>query len=627
MALAPNQQVQYDQLLKAGASQQSAMNAAMLVPTATPAPSNSFTTSLGATNSQPVGQAPASPTPLPTAPSAPAPNPAQTVPAFSATTPQTTQPQGQQAPQGQPQAGQPTFNGSVVDLLNSAGVDSSFANRKMLAQQYGIQGYTGTATQNKDLANKYLAAFNSNKGQPVPQSGAQAATALDQFFKENPVEETKNDPLKSFMDTFAGMDPIQANIFQGLSTALSSTQTQQSLSELWQQTGEEFDKQTGIARPDIALMDINRIMEGTEDDIRDEISNAGGFATESQVQALTGARNKTLLKQATYLSNVLQAKNDYVDRVVSLTQADRKQVSDDLDRKLGISKTLFDMSQSMTNAAKDNYKMIVDSVGWEGLAQSMSGNKAQMAKVEKLFGMAPGELQALAKYKKPLTEKETLDLENQRLQNQKLEGDINAEPSIKTQVVDINGKKVLINSETGAKIADIAAGSDGSNELRLVEAQNKINELDSLISDEFLANAVGTSMLGRSSPFEIIHAGKSEFVGSVQNLIEGLTISELLKAKEQGATFGALSDTELGIIAAAATKISSPAWTVTDDAGNITGWRVSEDEFKKELEKLNNYSKLDFVLKGGDPSAVGIVQMGDGTLWVGNSDGTKTQLR
>jgi hypothetical protein len=619
MALAANQQVQYDQLLKAGASQQSAMNAAMLVPVQQAAPSapigTTGSTAMGATNT-PVAQTPPTPTPQIATPPAPAANPAQTTPASNAT------PQGQQAPQGG--LAMPA-NGSVVDLLNAAGQDSSFAARQQLAQQYGIQGYTGTAAQNQDLSKKYLAAYNANKGGAAPQSGAQASAALDQFFKDNPTEQTKDDPTKSFMDAFAGMDPIQANIYQQLSTALSSTQTQQSLSELWQQTGEEFDKQTGIARPDIALMDINRIMEGTEDDIRDEISMAGGSATESQVQAMTGARNKTLLKQATYLSNVLQAKNDYVDRVVSLTQADRKQVSDDLDRKLGISKTLFDMSQSMTNAAKDNYKMIVDSVGWEGLAQSMSGNKAQMAKVEKLFGMAPGELQALAKYKKPLSEKETLDLENQRLQNQKLRGDINAGPSIKTQVVDINGKKVLINSDTGAKIADIEAGGAGADVMQLAVSQQQINTLDNLIQDSYLGTAVGPNPAARASYLDIFTGGKSNFIASIEQIRNDLTIDKLAQAKGSGVTFGALSDQERIAIAAAATKLGSVA--IKDEAGNVLGYDMSEKDFKTELDVINNFAKLDFVLKGGDPSAVGIVTMDDGTLWTENSNGTKVRLR
>lgn len=48
-----------------------------------------------------------------------------------------------------------TYTGnSIVDYLNSVGIDSTFANRKKLAEQYGISNYTGTASQNLDLLNK-----------------------------------------------------------------------------------------------------------------------------------------------------------------------------------------------------------------------------------------------------------------------------------------------------------------------------------------------------------------------------------------------------------------------------------------------------------------------------------------
>ena len=47
------------------------------------------------------------------------------------------------------------YNGSsIVDGLKSVGVNSSYANRKKLAQANGIKNYTGTAKQNTELLNK-----------------------------------------------------------------------------------------------------------------------------------------------------------------------------------------------------------------------------------------------------------------------------------------------------------------------------------------------------------------------------------------------------------------------------------------------------------------------------------------
>lgn len=44
-------------------------------------------------------------------------------------------------------------DGSVVNYMNSKGMDSSYSNRKKLALQYGISGYSGTASQNIELLN------------------------------------------------------------------------------------------------------------------------------------------------------------------------------------------------------------------------------------------------------------------------------------------------------------------------------------------------------------------------------------------------------------------------------------------------------------------------------------------
>ena len=43
---------------------------------------------------------------------------------------------------------------SIVDGLKSVGVNSSYDNRKKIAQANGIKNYTGTAKQNTELLNK-----------------------------------------------------------------------------------------------------------------------------------------------------------------------------------------------------------------------------------------------------------------------------------------------------------------------------------------------------------------------------------------------------------------------------------------------------------------------------------------
>ncbi len=564
----------------------------------------------------PVAQTPTTPAPQISTPTAPAPT--TTVNVNAGGTSQTT------TPQTTTQTATPGLTmpatGSVVDLLNAAGQDSSFAARQQLAQQYGIQGYTGTAAQNQDLSKKYLDAYNAKKGTTVPDTAAQASSAIDSYFQSNPQAQTTQDPTKQFMDTYASMNPVEANLFQQLSTLASTQTNQQSFTDLFKQESAA----QGIPELNLQLADINKIMDGTEDDIRAEITNAGGFATESQVQALVGARNKNLLKQANYLTDVINAKNDYVDHIVSLTQADRQQVNDDLDRKLGITTTLANLADKMQSNAKENYQNIIDSVGWEGLSKTLQGNPTQTAAVEKMFGLAPGELQALAAYKKPLTAAEQLQNENQQLQNQKLKQDLATGPAkSKLQFVagTANQPGGVFNPDTG--VFTPTTGTQ-DNTMNLALSQQTINDTDALAKNPSLASAVGPNALARIA-LTSAFGGKSNFIGSVEQLRQGLTLDKLTQAKANGATFGALSDSEQQLLAASATKLGT--WAIKDNAGNVTGYNIDESDFKKELDKINNFAKLDYVLKGGDPSSVGVQEMPDGTFWTQNSDGSKTQLK
>ena len=73
---------------------------------------------------------------------------------------------------------------SIVDAMKDMGDDSSFANRKKMAEAFGIKGYTGTAAQNQELMQKYyaskretIAPMESRSAQPIPTSGMQTPMA------------------------------------------------------------------------------------------------------------------------------------------------------------------------------------------------------------------------------------------------------------------------------------------------------------------------------------------------------------------------------------------------------------------------------------------------------------------
>lgn len=63
---------------------------------------------------------------------------------------------------------------SIVDYLKSKGQDSSYNNRKNIANQYGITGYTGTASQNTNLLKAMQGGGQSSQPQQNQANGSNA---------------------------------------------------------------------------------------------------------------------------------------------------------------------------------------------------------------------------------------------------------------------------------------------------------------------------------------------------------------------------------------------------------------------------------------------------------------------
>ena len=201
-----------------------------------------------------------------------------------------------------------------------------------------------------------------------------------------------------------------------------------------------------------------------------------------------------------------------------------------------------------------------------------------------------------------------------------------SDTTLPTSVIEQNGVKMLINTQTGEVIKEFGATDSTVGELQQVQNIQTINTIDALATDRGLSKAVGSSKLGRWTPFKIdtMTGDVSNFIATVDNLTKGLTLDELASAKDRGITFGALSEGELGLVADSATKINNFRRT-TD--GKTTHFEASEKAFKAELDNINNFRKLDAVLKGTPPDRIGVIQTEDGSYWTEDSDGNMVKLR
>ena len=94
----------------------------------------------------------------------------------------------------------------------------------------------------------------------------------------------------------------------------------------------------------------------------------------------------------------------------------------------------------------------------------------------------------------------------------------------------------------------------------------------------------------------IITGEKTNFIASVEQVINQLTLDNLIKLKAQGGTLGALSDQERVMLSSAATKIGSLR---IGEIGNVKGYRGTQENFVKELTTIRSGLEAARVRAGG----------------------------
>ena len=142
------------------------------------------------------------------------------------------------------------------------------------------------------------------------------------------------------------------------------------------------------------------------------------------------------------------------------------------------------------------------------------------------------------------------------------------------QVTDDKKDKLVI------ALSSIVSPTDTTQDL---VAKEKAQLALTLKDHKGLKNAVGTIALGRKAPFQ--WGQKADFINSIEQLVSDLSLESLIEAKGRGATFGALSDSEMKILASAATTIGN--MRQYDKNGNVTGYKSTESRFKEELDKIS----------------------------------------
>lgn len=205
----------------------------------------------------------------------------------------------------------------------------------------------------------------------------------------------------------------------------------------------------------------------------------------------------------------------------------------------------------------------------------------------------------------------------------KVQSKIKKPVKLDTQTVQYGNGTALINSNTGAVIK-VYPGKPltlSSKELKEQEnalkektasipiMQDKIETIDILKDHDGLNSRVGPNAFSRGALAisDAFGAGR-DFAGGIHKLVGGLTLQSLIDAKARGATFGALSEGELKILANSASAIND--WEIWKKDGKVVPagtqggvgigvWNIDEQSFKRELDAIQNLTRKALILAQG----------------------------
>jgi uncharacterized coiled-coil protein SlyX len=192
------------------------------------------------------------------------------------------------------------------------------------------------------------------------------------------------------------------------------------------------------------------------------------------------------------------------------------------------------------------------------------------------------------------TSQENLKLNREQFEEQKREFGLN-------YALEQRKLTETINDRISKSLTDNQEKKDTVEE-QIISGQQLFSDIGDLVDDPGLPESVGGTFLTRTrlNPFS---DQRSNFIASVQEVTSKLTLNNLIDSKKQGATFGALSEGELGILAGAATKLAKLARNedgqLAKSDERVAYYDVSEKVFKEELNKIRNLVAEAVRRKGG----------------------------
>lgn len=273
-----------------------------------------------------------------------------------------------------------------------------------------------------------------------------------------------------------------------------------------------LEKSLGISELNEELLNSKRIIEGTEDDIRSEVQAVSGFATDSQVIALSNARNKSLIKNYNYLLESRDSAMTQLNTMMNLSIEDRKMAEQEFDRKMNFAFKVQEFQERAKSNAKEGYNNVIKAVGYDGLYKSLQQDPSSIPLVEKTLGLASGGLAQLASQPNLETELKREQILTEKAQRANINSQIRERDATGSSYGTLTGKPQNASQSAANGYAD-----------RLNESNITVDQLGSKFS------AIGSQLpmfnAMKSADRQAYEASKTNFITAVLRRESGASIA------------------------------------------------------------------------------------------------------
>lgn len=257
------------------------------------------------------------------------------------------------------------------------------SNPGAYAAQYGGQGVPGfnppgtpqSTVNTQQYADAHAAATSAGATAPT---NAEGATSLYNNYLSS----------ASTASQAIAQDPYLNQMQQAYNTYMNNQNQQQSLAQTYQ----SLLQSSGLQDMNTQAINMQNVINGTEDDIRNEVTKSGGFATNSQVMALTDARNKQLIQNYNTLEQTIQNTQSYINTTMNLTEQDRQDAQSQFTNQMNFDQQMEQIQEKMQSSAVDTLTRVSQTIGWDGVYQATQGNPQLVSQIEQTYGLPAGSL-------------------------------------------------------------------------------------------------------------------------------------------------------------------------------------------------------------------------------------------